>query len=81
MKNKKKKILNYSKARKDYLKKIRKDKVIVLFGQLAIFAIFIGLWELLAFTGVLDPFFFSCPSATPSCGRGRCGLIPIYGLD
>lgn len=62
MKNKKKKIINYSKARKDYLKKIRKDKVIVLFGQLAIFAIFIGLWELLAFTGVLDPFFFSSPS-------------------
>lgn len=62
MKNKKKKIINYSNARKDYLKKIRKDKVIVLFGQLAIFAIFIGLWELLAFTGVLDPFFFSSPS-------------------
>lgn len=62
MKNKKKKIINYSKARKDYLRKIRKDKVIVLFGQLAIFAIFIGLWELLAFTGVLDPFFFSSPS-------------------
>lgn len=62
MKNKKKKNINYSKARKDYLKKIRKDKVIVLFGQLAIFAIFIGLWELLAFTGVLDPFFFSSPS-------------------
>ena len=62
MKNKMIKIIIYSKARKDYLRKIRKDKVIVLFGQLAIFAIFIGLWELLAFTGVLDPFFFSSPS-------------------
>lgn len=58
----KKKQVNYSKARKKYLKTLKKDKILVLFGQLAIFAAFIGLWQLLADTGAIDPFFFSSPS-------------------
>lgn len=61
MKNKNKKI-DYSKARRAYLKKIKKDKIWVLFWQIAIFAIILGLWELLAQTGAIDPFFFSSPS-------------------
>ncbi len=58
----KKKQVNYSKARKKYLKTLKKDKILVLLGQLAIFAAFIGLWQLLADTGAIDPFFFSSPS-------------------
>ncbi len=59
---KKTKQINYSKARKLYLKNLRKDKIIVLIGQFALLAIFIGLWQLLADTGAIDPFFFSSPS-------------------
>ena len=58
----KKKQVNYSKARKKYLKTLKKDKILVLLGQLALFAAFIGLWQLLADTGAIDPFFFSSPS-------------------
>ena len=59
---KKTKQINYSKARKLYLKNLKKDKIIVLIGQFALLAIFIGLWQLLADTGAIDPFFFSSPS-------------------
>ena len=65
MKNKnpkKSKKISFSKARKQYLKKIKKDKAWVLFGQIAIFVCFLGLWQLLADLGVIDPFFFSSPS-------------------
>ena len=58
----KKKQINYSKARKKYLRNIKKDKCLVLLGQIIIFALFIGLWQLLADTGAIDPFFFSSPS-------------------
>ncbi len=58
----KKQKINYSKARQIYLKRLKKDKFIVLFSQIGIFLIFLGLWQLLADTGVIDPFFFSSPS-------------------
>ena len=58
----KSKSVNYSKARKAYLKKLRNDKIIVKIGQVALFLAFIGLWELFAHTEILDPFFFSSPS-------------------
>ena len=61
MKNKSKSI-NYSKARKAYLKRLRNDKIIVKIGQFSLLLFFIGLWELLAYTQILDPFFFSSPS-------------------
>lgn len=56
------KINNFSKARSQYLKRLRKDKILVKFWQIAIFIIFLGIWELLAQTEVIDPFFFSSPS-------------------
>ena len=58
----KRKSVNYSKARKLYLKKLRNDKIIVKIGQISLFLLFIGLWELFAYTKILDPFFFSSPS-------------------
>ena len=76
MKNKNKKI-DYSKARRAYLKKIKKDKIWVLFWQIAIFAIILGLWELLAQTGAIDPFFFSSPSriAVTITGLAKTGNL------
>ena len=61
-KRNKTKHVSYSKARKKYLKKLKQDKAWVLLGQIAIFVCFLGLWQLLAETGVIDPFFFSSPS-------------------
>lgn len=58
----KKRTVNYSKARKLYLKRQRNDKILVIFFQIAVIVAFLGLWELLAYTGALDPFFFSSPS-------------------
>ena len=61
-KNKKEKIISYSLARKQYLRKIKKDKILVLFWQIAIFVLFLGIWQLLADFNVIDPCFFSSPS-------------------
>ncbi len=58
----KKRIENYSKARKLYLKRLKTDRFIVIFCQIAVIVAFLGLWELLAATGAIDPFFFSSPS-------------------
>ena len=53
---------NYSKAYAKYLKKLKKDKIIVYFWRIVVIALLLGLWELLASTGAIDPFFFSSPS-------------------
>ena len=58
MKNK----INYSKAHAKYLKKLKTDKIIVIFWRIVVIALLLGLWELLASTGAIDPFFFSSPS-------------------
>lgn len=54
--------LNFSKARRDYLRRQKKNKLFVGFWQIALFVILLGLWELLAQTQIIDPFFFSSPS-------------------
>ena len=58
----KKQKINYSQARKKYLKTLKKDKFIVIFSQITIFLLFLGLWQLLADIGVINPFFFSSPT-------------------
>lgn len=52
----------YSKAHEKYLKRLRNDKIFVLSFQILILVLIIGLWELLAATNVIDPFFVSSPS-------------------
>ena len=59
---KKKKNVNYSKARAQYLKKQKINKFWIIFWQIAIFLIFIGVWQLFADLEIIDPFFFSSPS-------------------
>lgn len=59
--------LNLSKAHAKYLKKLRKDKILVFFWQIFLFICFLGVWELLADTGSIDPFFFSSPSRIAVC--------------
>ncbi len=59
---KKKKNVNYSKARAQYLKKQKINKFWIIFWQIAVFLIFIGVWQLFADLEIIDPFFFSSPS-------------------
>ncbi len=52
----------YSITHQKYIKKLRNDKIFIITMQVLILLAFIGLWELLATYGVIDPFFFSSPS-------------------
>lgn len=56
------KVAPYSKAHEKYIKRLRNDKIIVIVFQILILLAIIGLWELLASTKVIDPFFVSSPS-------------------
>lgn len=58
----KKQKINYSQARKKYLKSQKINKFVIFFSQIALFLLFLGLWQLLSSTGVIDSFFFSSPS-------------------
>ena len=60
MKNKK--VINYSLEHKKYLKKLKVDKVTTIIAQILLLVVFLGIWELLTATYVLDPFFLSSPS-------------------
>ena len=53
----------YSLARQLFLKKRKKDALIVWLGRIAVISIFLGVWELLSSLRIIDPFFFSSPSA------------------
>ena len=58
----KKKINNFSKSHQKYVKKLKKDKFLVIFFRIFILVAFLGLWELLTHFKVLGPFFVSSPS-------------------
>lgn len=49
--------------RKLYLKKIKKDKIIINFFRVFIFIFFIFIWELLSRLNLIDTFMFSSPSS------------------
>ena len=53
---------NYSKEHRAYLRRLRQRKTGIIIGRLLVIIIFIGLWELLAATNVIDSFITSCPS-------------------
>ena len=49
--------------RKLYLKRIKKDKLIINFFRVFIFILFIAIWELLSRFNIIDTFMFSSPSS------------------
>lgn len=53
---------NISEDRKKYLRKIKKEKIAIIFTQLLIVIVFIAGWEILANQGVIDSFITSQPS-------------------
>ena len=58
----KKQTVNFSKAHKTYVKRLRKDKFFIIFFRIFILVAFLGLWEILTRYKVIDPFFVSSPS-------------------
>lgn len=58
----KKKTPNFSKSHEKYIKKIKKDKIFIIFFRIFVLVAFLGLWELLTHFKILDPFFVSSPS-------------------
>lgn len=52
---------NLSKEHQQYLKKLKKEKALVLFFQIFILIIFLVTWEILATKNILNPFIFSSP--------------------
>ncbi len=57
-----KKITNFSKTHKQYVRRLRTTKGLIIFFRIFVLVAFVGMWELLAQTHIIDPFFFSCPS-------------------
>lgn len=57
-----KKQVNFSKSHKLYVKRLKKDQFVVIFFRIFVLIAFIGLWEILTYYKVLDPFFVSSPS-------------------
>jgi len=53
---------NFSQSHRLYVKRLRKDKFIIIFFRIFVLVALLGLWELLTYTQVLDPFFVSSPS-------------------
>lgn len=53
---------NINFERKSYLKKIRRQKYLVLMTQIAVILVFLGIWELLANLNIIDSFITSQPS-------------------
>lgn len=53
---------NFSPLHGLYLKKIKREKAIVVSLRIAILVLFLGIWELFATTNVYDPFITSSPS-------------------
>lgn len=51
-----------SNERKLYLRKLRKNRFTVLFTQIFILILFLGIWEILANKGIIDSFITSQPS-------------------
>lgn len=57
-----KKKINFSKAHKDYLRKYKIKKLLILLTQIIILVAFVLGWELLSKYGIISSFFFSSPS-------------------
>lgn len=53
----------YNDEHTNYLKKLKKDKILVCFTQILIFILFIIIWEILARTNTINVFLTSSPSS------------------
>ena len=68
-----------SAAQARYLKIRSRHKRRVLAGQILLFFLFVGLWELAAYTGILNDFIFSSPSRMTVCFIQMTKNLSIFG--
>lgn len=54
--------IDFSKTHRAYVRKLRQDKFVIIFFRIFLLVAFLGLWELLTYTNVIDAFFVSSPS-------------------
>ncbi len=52
----------FSNSHKLYVRRLKRDKFVIIFFRIFVLVAFLGLWELLTYTKVVDPFFVSSPS-------------------
>ena len=52
----------FSKSHQLFVKRLKRDKFVIIFFRIFVLVAFLGLWELLTYTNVIDPFFISSPS-------------------
>ena len=50
-----------SKEQKDFLKKIKRNKIIILMTQISIFILFILIWQILSNKSIINTFITSSP--------------------
>ena len=55
--------MSFSNEHKEYLRKIKIEKIIILSSQILIFILFLGLWEVLAVTERINTFLTSSPTS------------------
>lgn len=68
-----------SAAQARYLKTRSRHKHRILMGQILLFFLFVGIWELAAYTGILNDFIFSSPSRMASCFIRMTKDFSIFG--
>ncbi len=68
-----------SAAQARYLKARSRHKRRILTGQILLFFLFVGIWELAAYTGILNDFIFSSPSRMTACFIQMTKDLSIFG--
>ncbi len=71
----------YSKEHKDYLKKIKKNKIIVLFFQIFIILSFLIIWEVTSRLGLINSFLTSSPSKVFNINLVITGVVLLALLS
>lgn len=62
MRKKKNNQNNFSKSHKEYVSRLKKTHFTIIFFRIFVLVAILGLWELLTYLKVMDPFFVSSPS-------------------
>lgn len=58
---------NTLQTQESFIKKYKQDKMLIRISRFFLFIIFFGLWEICAYTKIIDSFIFSSPSRIVTC--------------
>ena len=65
-------------SQKEFLKKYRREQIMISVARILIFAGFLALWEALSFFKIIDSFFFSSPSGIVLLFIDMCKNFEIF---